>query len=182
MEGKIISFQLKSDGGAVVKYTDNVLESGQNTVKEYTVKVNRRISDTFRNQLRTLLGHGLLISSIATSKDIDEKSIKNRKIVDMPKFSKYGIIGFSRKKDADEEELSLILTLRTELGGEIKIAVPPILVHGEEYEHGAYLIEDLNQILEEVHNYIQGKNYYVQGELFSEEKEEVEAEEEQDQF
>lgn len=174
MEGKIISFQLTSKGAAV-QYTDNVLESGENTVKEYKVKINRRISDTFRNQLRTLLGHGLLISSLATSKEIDEKSIKNRKIVDMPQFSKFGVVGFSRKKDGDEEELTLNLELHPELGGCVKIAVPPILLHGEEYEHGKYLVEDFTQILEEVHNYIQGNNYYVQGDLFAEKEEEVPA-------
>ena len=177
MEGKITSFQLTKDG-AKVSFTDNVIEQGENTVKEHVLKVHRRISDTFRTQLRTLLGHGLLISSIATDKDIDDKSMKNRKIVDMPKYSNYGIIGFKSKKDEDEEEISIIMSIQPELGGEIIVTVPFILLYSEQYPHTELLRQDFEQVLEEVKNYIKGDNYYIQGDLFKSPTEEVEQEDE----
>lgn len=163
--GKIKSFQINGNK-ATVKYVENVQEQGENTVKEKTVKVHRSPSDSLITQLRTLLGHALLIGGLASDKEIGEKEIKNRKVVDMPKFKSFHIVGFSLNKDNEDEEIVFNLLVSPMIGSAYSINLKPFGLHDQSYPHSAFLVEDKESVLQEVESYIKGENYYVQTSMF----------------
>lgn len=167
--GKIISFK-KTKKGAVAVFTDNPEEAGEPTFKHVTHKVERNISDTFDNQLRTLLGHALIFLNL-DNKKLTEKEMKSRKSVDMAAFKIFKVTGFTIIGDGEDEKVKINLEIHTDRGDVAPLVTPAIALVDEGYEYCDLLAQDMDDVIAEVHKYLDGNNYYVQGDLFKQEEE-----------
>lgn len=174
--GKIKAFKVNGNK-AIVKYTQNVEEQGKNTVKDHGITVHRSPSDSLMIQMRTLLGHALLIGGLATDKEITEKDMSNRKVVDMPKFKNFNITGFELNKDGESEEISFTVLVSPVIGSTYSFTLKPFGLHNESYPYSHLLVDDKENLISEVESYIEGKNYYVQTNMFENKPEATEAEE-----
>lgn len=156
IQQRIIGFKkikyAKSNGGLVTMTNYGVLEDGAIN-NESTNKLDREPSDSFEIQLRTLLGHALLFSSL-DGKKIGEKEMKNRKVVDMPEFKNVNIVSYKISGDPgeDNETLSIVLEIAAR-GGKITVNVPPISIHDQDYEYYEFLQHDLEHVIRETRLY-----------------------------
>lgn len=174
IEGKIISFtRLKNNKGVKVSYTENVLEDGSNTLKEKTVKINRAPSDNLNIILNSLSSH--LIYSLGLDNDkLKEKEFKNRRIVDMPEFEKFKVVGYDLKGDFEDEKVCISAEIKSRGGAMIPIKSPYIPLQSGHYQYEDILRDDMTSIRKEVEKYLEGNNYAT---LFNQEEEQEEVEE-----
>lgn len=183
IDGEIRSFSYSGELGkekAVITYTNNVIEQGQVTPKEYSVKVNRRISDDFKSLLRFLIGHALFFADLDNGK-IDEKYIKSRKSVDDPEFKDYEFSALRIVGDGEKKKVSIILNKKcTKPQAFMKLPIPAIPMEDGTYLYEEFLSDDVENVISQIHDYLAGKNYFVQSSLdFQEENQEELQEDEQ---
>lgn len=163
INGKITGIDLMpKDKGVTVYYTDNVEEHGENTYKEYNVKVFRQPSDNLKTILRTLVGHAIYCLGLSNGK-LGENEFKSRKVVDMPIFKKFKFSGFSIKGDGEDEKLVVKMKLEDINHEEVALNSGKIGIADGTYAFEDLLASDMDQVIEEVRNFISGNNYHVQG-------------------
>lgn len=163
--GKIIGFSLPPNRkGAKISFVDNVMEQGEYTTKEYTLKVDRQVSNNFYTILRALVGHAIYNLGLADGK-IAEKELKERRIVDMPKFKQFRFKGFKLSGDAEDEKIVVQMDISNINDEMIPVNSGKIGVADGKYAFEDILVHDLDAVIEEAHKFIQGTNYYKQAEL-----------------
>lgn len=162
INGKITGIDLMpKDKGVTVYYTDNVEEHGENTYKEYNVKVFRQPSDNLKTILRTLVGHAIYCLGLSNGK-LNEPEFKSRKIVDMPVFKNFRFSGFKINGDGEEEKLIVKMKLEDINHQEVALTSGKIGIADGTYAFDELLASDMDQVIEEVKNFIKGENYYRQ--------------------
>lgn len=162
MENKISQFK-KLKQGAKVVFKNHALEHDKITNKKNTVETDRPISEIFNNQLRTLLGHAILFAGLDFDK-IGESEMKSRKVVDMPDFKNFHIIGFSITGDDEDSKIAIDMKIESDKGHNSNINGITIPLHDDSYEYLLYLAQDVDEILEQTKSYLDGNNY--EGTLF----------------
>lgn len=163
--GKIIGFTLlPKNKGAKIQFTDNVLEQGEVTTKEFQVKVDRSISDEFYTILRSLIGHAVYNLGLSDGK-IGEKELKERRIVDMPKFKQFRFKGFKISGDDEDEKVVVQMEIRNINDELIPISSGKVAIADGSYAFEDILAHDLDAVIDETRKFIEGRNYYKQAEL-----------------
>lgn len=174
-EKRIRSFALKSKSVSVV-YNLSQIESGESTEKKRTDEVFREPSYKVRTCLKVMLGHALIIAGLANGK-LQEQEMKSRKIIDLPVFKDYNVIGFKTSKDDKDLEISFKITKTCPLGGLISFETPSHKISSDHYSHSDLLTEDYNNLIQEIELFVEGENYTDQLSMFSTEESEIQEEE-----
>lgn len=165
INGKIMGFDLlPKNKGAKIFYTDNVIEAGESTYKEYSVKVERQPSENLETILRTLVGHAIYVLGLSNG-NLGEKEFKSRKVVDMPVFKDFKFAGFKIAGDGEDEQLIVKMKLKNINDEEVAISSGKIGVADGTYAYEELLSSDLDQVITEVKSFIEGTNYYVQAKI-----------------
>lgn len=164
-DGKITGFEVLPKGkGAVVRYTDNVIEDGEMTYKEYVAKVERKPSSDVSTIMRVLLGHGLYNLGM-TDGVLTEKDFKSRKIVDAPEFKHVRFKGFTISGDGEDEKVSIKMEITCKNDEVVALTSGKIAIADGSYVYDDLLASDLEQAIAEVNSFIEGENYYKEAEL-----------------
>lgn len=162
INGKIIGFDLlPKDKGAKIFYTDNVMEADEYTYKEYSVKVERKISGNLETILRTLVGHAVYNLGLSNGK-LGEPEFKSRKVVDMPVFKDFKFAGFKLVGDGEDEKLIVKMKLKDINDQEVPLTTGKIGMADGTYLYEEILASDMEQVIKELKSFIEGKNYFLQ--------------------
>lgn len=153
---------IKPDGNLKIGVVVPQDETGRIINDKRTIDRGVLPHSDLKKAFKALLPHALnLLRLVPKGSVYDEKYIKKREVFKDTDIRDYECVGFELKGTDDEPEISLIV--RKQCYGEkhVDIKTPSIKTHGQKssYPFSAFLVDDKDMSVEEVHEYIYGKYF-----------------------